>query len=32
MLDKVVEFLKENGESSKEQAQEFINKNYALEM
>jgi elongation factor Ts len=32
MLVKVAEFLKENGESSKEQAQEFINSNYALEM
>lgn len=32
MLEKVAEFLKENGENSKEAAQEFINKNYALEM
>ncbi len=32
MLDKVVEFLKENGSDSKEAAQEFINSNYAMEM
>ncbi|MBB1565117.1 translation elongation factor Ts [Candidatus Gracilibacteria bacterium] len=32
MLDKVVEFLKEHGADSKSDAQEFINKNYALEM
>jgi hypothetical protein len=32
MLEEVLKFLRENGESSKEQAQEFINKNYALEM
>jgi hypothetical protein len=32
MLDKVSEFLRENGEDSREAAQEFINKNYALEM
>jgi hypothetical protein len=32
MLLKVAEFLKENGEDSKEAAGEFINKNYALEM
>lgn len=32
MLDKVVEFLKENGADSKEAAQEFINSNYAMEM
>ena len=32
MLDKVVEFLKEHWADSKSDAQEFINKNYALEM
>lgn len=32
MLADVVEFLKNNGADSKEAAQEFINKNYALEM
>lgn len=32
MLTKVAEFLKENGEDSKEKAQTFINENYALEM
>ena len=32
MLDDVVNFLKDNGADSKEAAQEFINKNYALEM
>lgn len=32
MLDDVVKFLKENWEDSKEDAQEFINQNYALEM
>lgn len=32
MLVKVAEFLKENGADSKEAAQEFVNKNYALEM
>ena len=32
MLEKVAEFLKENGEDSKESAQEFINSNFALEM
>ena len=32
MLDKVVEFLKEHWADSKADAQEFINKNYALEM
>ncbi len=32
MLEKVAEFLKENGADSKEAAQEFINSNYALEM
>lgn len=32
MLDKVVEFLKEHWVDSKSDAQEFINKNYALEM
>ncbi len=32
MLDDVVNFLKSNGADSKEAAQEFINKNYALEM
>lgn len=32
MLEKVTEFLKENGADSKEAAQEFINSNYALEM
>jgi|ASRM01.1.fsa_nt_gi elongation factor Ts len=32
MLEKVAEFLKENGADSKEAAQEFINKEYALEM
>lgn len=32
MLEKVSDFLKENGENSKEAAQEFINENYALEM
>ena len=32
MLSDVVEFLKNNGADSKEAAQEFINKNYALEM
>ncbi|MDR2640341.1 MAG: hypothetical protein LBC61_03305 [Candidatus Peribacteria bacterium] len=32
MLEEVLKFLKENGEASKAEAQEFINKNYALEM
>ena len=32
MLADAVEFLKNNGADSKEAAQEFINKNYALEM
>ena len=32
MLADVVEFLKNNGADSKEAVQEFINKNYALEM
>ncbi|MDD3646252.1 MAG: translation elongation factor Ts [Candidatus Gracilibacteria bacterium] len=32
MLADVVNFLKENGEATKEAAQEFINKNYALEL
>ncbi len=32
MLADVVEFLKNNGADSKEAAQEFINKNYTLEM
>jgi translation elongation factor EF-Ts len=32
MLKKVLEFLKENEENSKEQVQEFINKNYSLGM
>lgn len=32
MLKKVVEFLKENWENSREAAQNFINENYALEM
>ena len=32
MLEKVAEFLKENWAESKAEAQEFINKNYALEM
>lgn len=32
MLEKVADFLKENGADSKEAAQEFINSNYALEM
>lgn len=32
MVDRLVEFLKENGEGSKEAAQELINKEYALEL
>ncbi len=32
MLDKIVEFLKENGADSKEAAQEMINSEYALEL
>lgn len=32
MLGEVINFLKENGESSKEAAQEFVNTNFALEM
>ncbi len=32
MLEEMVKFLKENGANSKEEAQEFLNKNYALEM
>lgn len=32
MLEDVANFLKENGVDSKEAAQEFVNKNYALEM
>jgi hypothetical protein len=31
MLDDLVNYLKENGDN-KEEAQEYINKNYALEM
>lgn len=32
MLQEVAKFLKDNWENSKEEAQEFVNKNYALEM
>ncbi len=32
MLEEMVKFLKENGAESKEEAQEFLNKHYALEM
>ena len=32
MLSDIADFLKENGSDSKEEAQELINKNYALEM
>ena len=32
MLDDIANYLKENGSDSKEAAQEFINKNYALEL
>jgi elongation factor Ts len=32
MLDKIIEFLKENGADSQQAAQEMVNSNYALEL